>query len=148
MDNVSSVVQFASVALPDMSALPDTIKFVLALLSGGGIVQLVKVLGDRSQARMGGDADIRKDLMKQVEGLRTYVDKLRGEVLEWTDRYYEVLSEKIALQTINKDLESNNRRLLDELTELNAKLEVASSRLDKALAKLRRLSETRRTYDE
>lgn len=103
--------------------LPNSLKLVLAVISGGGLAQAFNFLVSKAKVKIGGDASLRKDLMTQVKESRDYAKQQRLEINDWTKKHYEVLQTNLDLESHNKELKLKIRGLEQDMEAMRLKTE-------------------------
>lgn len=112
----------------NLDNIPDYLKLIIGIISGGGIAQLFNVLVSRSEVRIAGAKELRETLVTETDELRSMNRNMQSELDEWKHKYYAELEEKIVIRATNQKLEAEVRELLDKVEVLNR--EVMNLRAD------------------
>lgn len=114
----------------------EAVQLIVAIVSGGGLVALFNYVMNRSEVRIGGEAELRDQLLEQSRNLREHITHLneqirtyQAEIKDWSDRYYLELGEKLALKSKVSYLESRMAEQLKRNTELMQELSATTAKL-------------------
>lgn len=128
----------------NLDSIPDSLRILIYLISGGGIVQLFKLIIDRSEVQIGGANAFRQSLIDENTALRaelnrvrmeesTQLERIRKESVQWRDKYYDALSVKISVEGTHRQLEVRVRELVEDNHRLKRKLDASSTLLDSVM---------------